>query len=168
MNLDKLISQLLTSGLQQKDPVLYQVINTLIKEFKNVYAQLESGTLGGSSSGDATYLTHTNQTTDLPNSKQLLAGDGIEFDDSVFGERTINNPLEDLTILTEDNETAEMPNSRRLVAGDNITFDVSTPGILEINGEDAIYYEWSVLTNGDAVSPELIFAGGEVIMVRTP
>jgi len=27
---------------------------------------------------------------------------------------------------------------------------------------------WSVLTNGDPTSPELIFAGGDVIMVHTP
>lgn len=28
--------------------------------------------------------------------------------------------------------------------------------------------EWSVLTNGDATNPELIFAGGDVIMTHTP
>ena len=30
------------------------------------------------------------------------------------------------------------------------------------------YYEWSVLTNGDPVTPELIFADGDVIMIRVP
>lgn len=28
--------------------------------------------------------------------------------------------------------------------------------------------EWSVLTNGDATTPELIFAGGDVIMTFVP
>lgn len=28
--------------------------------------------------------------------------------------------------------------------------------------------EWSVLTNGNVASPELIFAGGDVIMTHTP
>lgn len=28
--------------------------------------------------------------------------------------------------------------------------------------------QWSVLTNGDPVNPELIFAGGDVIMLETP
>lgn len=34
--------------------------------------------------------------------------------------------------------------------------------------EDAIGNAWSVLTNGDPVTPELIFAGGDVVMVEVP
>lgn len=42
-------------------------------------------------------------------------------------------------------------------------------GILEITSEmvEAVGY-WSPLTNGDPVTPELIFADGDVIMVWTP
>lgn len=36
------------------------------------------------------------------------------------------------------------------------------------SGGSGTYYEWSVLTNGDPTTPELIFAGGDVIMVRVP
>ena len=32
----------------------------------------------------------------------------------------------------------------------------------------ALAIEWSVLTNGDPVNPELIFADGDVIMIRVP
>jgi hypothetical protein len=37
---------------------------------------------------DATYLTVDNETADLPNSRRLLEGTGIEFDDSVASIRT--------------------------------------------------------------------------------
>jgi len=42
MNLDRLKSQLLTSGLQVKDPPLFQVINQLIDEAKSTEKQLNS------------------------------------------------------------------------------------------------------------------------------
>jgi hypothetical protein len=35
-------------------------------------------------------------------------------------------------------------------------------------GPAGIDRQWSVLTNGDEASPELIFAGGDVIMVSIP
>lgn len=47
----------------------------------------------GSSGGapdTLTYLTEDNETADLPNSRRLLAGTDIAFDDTVAGERTIN------------------------------------------------------------------------------
>lgn len=39
---------------------------------------------------NATYLTDADETADLPNSRRLLAGTNVSFDDSVPGERTIN------------------------------------------------------------------------------
>lgn len=41
-------------------------------------------------SKSATLLTSTNQTAELPNSRELLAGTGVTFDDTTPGERTIN------------------------------------------------------------------------------
>jgi hypothetical protein len=38
----------------------------------------------------ATYLTSTSQTTTLPNSRQLIAGTNVTFDDTVSGQRTIS------------------------------------------------------------------------------
>jgi hypothetical protein len=127
VNLDKLITQLLTSGLQQKDPPLYQVINELIKSLRSVYNQLQTGELGGVNSfPDETYLTSG---TPLPN----------------------------------------LPNGRQLIAGTNITLDDSVPNELEISANAAPSVTWSVLTNGDPTSPEIIFdAFGDVIMVHIP
>lgn len=39
---------------------------------------------------DATYLTVDDESADLPNSRQLLAGTNVTFDDSVANERTVN------------------------------------------------------------------------------
>lgn len=38
----------------------------------------------------ATFLTVNDETNDFPNSRQLLPGTGITFDDTVDGKRTIN------------------------------------------------------------------------------
>lgn len=38
----------------------------------------------------ASFLTVNDETTDFPNSRQLLAGTGVAFDDTVAGRRTIN------------------------------------------------------------------------------
>jgi hypothetical protein len=50
------------------------------------------GTSSGSSGApaDGTYLTVDDETGDLVNSRQLLAGTNVSFDDGVAGERTIN------------------------------------------------------------------------------
>lgn len=39
---------------------------------------------------DATYLTENDETADLPNSRRLLPGTNVTFDDTVPGERTVN------------------------------------------------------------------------------
>jgi hypothetical protein len=40
---------------------------------------------------ESTFLTVSDETSDLPNSRQLLAGTNVTFDDTVAGERTINS-----------------------------------------------------------------------------
>jgi hypothetical protein len=85
-------------------------------------------------------------------------------------EETINNNTPSggnadasLTYITAGNEAADLPNSRQLLAGDFIVFDTTTPNQLTVSG-----VEWSVLTDGDLIEPELIFASGDVIMTHTP
>lgn len=51
----------------------------------------------------ATYLTATDETADLPNARQLLAGTGIAFDDTTPGERTVSSTVTGgITTLTGD------------------------------------------------------------------
>lgn len=49
--------------------------------------------------------------------------------------------------------------------GDVLTYDSGTSQWVNIPSP---FVEWSVLTNGDLVAPELIFAGGDVIMTHIP
>lgn len=129
--IQRLKAQLLTSGLSQKDQTLFQIINQLIDSLGATATEVNvtagSITPAGAPKA-ATYLTSGVEVASLPNSRQLLAGTNVTFDDTVANERTIN---------------------------------VATP-------PPATYYDWSVLTNGDPVTPELIFAGGDVIMIRIP
>lgn len=97
IDLDRLKSTLMTSGLQQKDNALFQVINQLIDALRQFVISI-TGTSGSSTGAGGsvagivgrTYLTKNNETGLLPNSVQLLAGTGITFDDSVPNRRTIN------------------------------------------------------------------------------
>lgn len=74
------------------------------------------------------------------------------------------------TYLTVGDELIPLPQSSQLVAGSNVSFDTSVFGQLQIDVTIPAnpFIEWSVLANGDPVTPELIFAGGDVIMVHTP
>ena len=126
--LNRLRSTLLKTNLQQTNQPLFQVINTLIDSLFasiNTAAAASSGSGGGGALSDQPYLTSSNALVALPFSRQLIAGTNISFDDSVFGERTVNVP-------------------------------------------DPPDREWSVLTTGDVDNPELVFAGGQVIMLHTP
>lgn len=97
IDLDRLRANLLTSGLQKKDQPLFQVINQLIQAFKDLKILVDSGGLGGSSAlALLGYLTADDEIANLPNSKELVAGTNINFDDSVANKRIIN---------VEDNET---------------------------------------------------------------
>ncbi len=123
IDLDRLKAILLTSGLQKKDNNLYQVISQLLEAVRAFQIQvLGASGSGGGIVGGGPFLTWTPDLGSLPNSRNLNAGTGITFDDTVFGIRTV----------------------------------------------DAQGREWSVLTNGSVDFPELIFAGGDVIMTHIP
>src|SRR5688572_13833455 len=92
--LDRLQAQLLTSGLSQKNNALYQVIDQLIKALRQGIDEVDSSITGGGSGGgggllNQSFLTINNDLATLVNSRRLLAGFGITFDDSIGGIRTI-------------------------------------------------------------------------------
>lgn len=89
-DLNRLFSALLNTGLQTKDNPLYQVIYLLIQALK----QLQDIIFGTNITGgliNQSYLTVNNDTAVLPNSRQLLPGTNITFDDTIPGKRTINS-----------------------------------------------------------------------------
>lgn len=172
--LDKLKGILNNSGIQLTNAQLYQVINSLIDYLRNTAKEVTAISSGSGSGGggifNQPYLTHQPVIGTLPQSRQLLPGTNVNFDDSVFGERTVDVDLlfiELATFLTVTDESASFPNSRQVLAGTNITFDDTVPNQRTINSTASGGSAWSVLTNGDEINPELIFSGGDVIMVET-
>lgn len=89
-----LVTSLDNSNTQTSNYALYQTIlfliqnvqrarDLIVKDLKNIDQEL-------SEIFAATFLTVNLETNDFPNSRQLLAGSGVAFDDSVAGKRTIN------------------------------------------------------------------------------
>lgn len=56
----------------------------------------------------ASFLTVNDETADFPNSRQLLAGVGITFDDSVPGERTVNASASSMVPMSTGAEPLEI------------------------------------------------------------
>ncbi len=93
---------LLNSGLSATNQPLHQCIDLLIQWLELVQTDVNDNiaAAGTDISGlvaiitdllAVTFLTSTDQTTLLVNSRQLLAGTNITFDDLTPGERTINS-----------------------------------------------------------------------------
>ena len=113
--LGKLKSTLLTSGLSQRDQPLFQVINALIDAQIDSAVDVVAITGGGGSTGalsDRTYLTATLESTNLPNSRELIAGTNVTFDDTTPNSRIVN------------------------ASGGGSAGAVGAPGINGIDGED--------------------------------
>lgn len=107
VNLNTLLSTLLASKTSQSNNPLYQTIFQLIKFAQetqdNLQAQIAKlnnvvfGTNPNNPSGGgvglvtATYLTSTDQHVLLTQSRELINGSGIQFDDSVNNIRTVLN-----------------------------------------------------------------------------
>jgi len=92
--IDRLQSQLLTSGLQVKDNPLFQVISQLIKSLQKLQ-QLTNANVttiinNAGANANLTYATITDETALLPFSRRLNAGTDITLDISVAGVITIN------------------------------------------------------------------------------
>jgi len=89
-----LVTSLGNSGTQKSNYSLYQTILFLIQNTARARDLLvdDVATLDEQLNGilAASFLTINNETNDFPNSRQLLAGLGITFDDTTPGQRTIN------------------------------------------------------------------------------
>ena len=90
----KLLAAYVAHEDQQKNYLLFQTIKNFLEAsqrlkdiFKNELDELEESQ---QTLSEADFLTHTDEALLLPNSRNLLAGTGITFDDTVDNERTIN------------------------------------------------------------------------------
>jgi hypothetical protein len=98
--IDRLKAQLLISGIQQTNPPLFQVIDQLIEFLQSsVKTSSKQGPGGGTGVSNQTFLTSNNESGTLPNSRKLIAGDAIEFDDTTPGEKTVNVKVDGVSVL---------------------------------------------------------------------
>lgn len=125
--LDSLKTLLQSTQLSSSNPRLFQFLNQLLDFLRGIEARLNARITAASSvATNATFLTATSEIATLPNSRELVAGTDITFDDTVSGIRTVN------------------------ASGGSGTL------------------QFTLLTNGDLIETELVFAGGDVIWVPVP
>lgn len=109
--LDRLKAQLATAKVREQDFPLFQVITQLIdavrqaQEFNN--EQIAGVTTSTGALASVQVLTHADESIALPNSRQLIAGTNISFDDAVANQRTINVTLveKEWDVLTDGDLT---------------------------------------------------------------
>lgn len=117
LDFSKLKSILANARIQDSNNALYQTIFSLIEQIDQFKKETDGriaglavviegeSSGGGSGEGDLplvqnqTFLTATNQVSTLINSRELLAGDNVTFDDTVANQRTIN--VEDPPIASD-------------------------------------------------------------------
>lgn len=92
-SLVRLKSQLLTSGLQDKNQALFQVINSLIDGVIQGFGQVNTQVVpapGPTGIANQTFITAGIDTATLPNSRQLVAGEGIQLNPAPNGRLLIS------------------------------------------------------------------------------
>jgi hypothetical protein len=93
---DRLKAQLLTSGLSQQNQPLFQVINLLIDAVREAFNAGTVVTGGGSGGGsglvNASYITQLPE-GGLPNSRQLIAGSGINIVHTPNGRTVVHSAI---------------------------------------------------------------------------
>jgi hypothetical protein len=136
--LDRLKSQLLTSGIQQENIALFQVINQLIDYIRATTTTIQASIGGGGGGGGlgltgATYLTK-NKEVALSNSLQELAGAGIQFNDA--NGRRIVSVARPFVVESEQNEDSFPGFPIKGDKGDRGLVGIGIPGIDGLDGED--------------------------------
>lgn len=94
--LDRLKAQLATSRVKQEDFPLFQVVIQLIDAIRQLQLatteEIISATGGVGNLSTLDYLTHADDSLALSNSRQLIAGTNVSFDDTIINQRTVNVP----------------------------------------------------------------------------
>lgn len=92
--LDRLLTQLNGTGMQSSNNRLYQFLQQLLTFLRGIETSLNAQTTSNSGSLSSiisrTFLTSTSEVITLPNSRELLAGTNVTFDDSIAGQKTVN------------------------------------------------------------------------------
>lgn len=129
IDLTRLKSQLASAKVRETDFALFEVINKLIdflrSDLSNIDAVANEAGGGVGALLIQTYLTATDETGLLINSRELIAGDNVTFDDSIPGERTIDVDVPSET--TDHVVLADGGNNPTLGVGDGAGGFIYTP-----------------------------------------
>lgn len=161
-DLSKLVAQLNVSSIQQTNNPLYQVIFQLIRNAQSIQNLLNEDISGHTS--DITtltnqhYLTSANDSAVLPNSRQLIAGNGITFNDVTANQRTIASAhtLLTSTVITDALTTAVLRGS--IVVGNSTPKWTSLPigvtaRVLRSDGNDPSWAQVVLTTDVTGILP---------------
>lgn len=90
-----LLALLVNARVQVENTALYEFLSQFIKSTTKLKSNLNGRVTVTETEVDtlqtAQYATVGDESVDLPNSRQLLAGTGISFDDTVDNQRTISS-----------------------------------------------------------------------------
>lgn len=130
-----------------------------------------TGTLPGFAPSSPSYVTLATHAT-LTSERVLTGSSRVSVTDAGAGSTvTLDIPNDAINYGRIQNVSAASRLLGRGSAGGSGDVEELTPGSgLTLSGTTltAEGREWSVLTNGDVASPEIIFADGEVVMVHIP
>ena len=103
-DLNRLKNQLAAAKVRDTDFPLFQVINQLIEAIRQLQGATtaEINTVSGAVDvgNSYNYLTHSDQTLQLPSSRRLVAGDGVTIDITNPGEMEISAGGTDHVIMS--------------------------------------------------------------------
>lgn len=175
-NYAPLYTSLANSKTQQSNNALYQTIFLLIKQVsqsQGVFVRdIKELNTTISAILNASFMTVNDESHLFFNSRQVLPGTNITFDDSVPHRRTINATGGGLpsgfptgfSSIDAPQPPHEVYENELYATQINSTFASSGGG----GTFDPTKLYWTLLTNGDAIEPELIFASGDVIWLNVP
>src|SRR5215467_906919 len=155
----RLLPILLQTGLNSNNPPLYQFLKQLI-EMSGQGQSAVSGTVTNTI-GSAQFLTWGNNVATLPNSRQLLAGTNITFNDTIAGQRTINATGGGFpTVISSDNTilaSSEVVAIESVEIADGIKFEIGDGAKFEVIGGSDDEFFYFVEIGADNTLPTIAF-----------
>lgn len=94
INIDRLVTWLNQANIAGTNNPLYQTVYYLIRAIKELQNETNEAisniSIPTTGLEDLDFLTHSDESAALPNSRQLIAGTNVSFDDTPVNQRIVN------------------------------------------------------------------------------